>query len=136
MRIPDEARRRIASDAVAWLTTVTDSGAPAPNPVWFVPDGDDLIVFSEPTSRRVHNLAARPRVALHFNSDPAGTDVVIINGTATLTPGQVPSDQPGFVDKYRDAIRDELATTVEEIDATYSTRITISLERVRLTPGA
>jgi hypothetical protein len=46
MDMPTEAQRRIAQDKVAWLTTITNRGAPAPNPVWFVPDGDDLVVFS------------------------------------------------------------------------------------------
>jgi hypothetical protein len=41
MEIPKEAQRRIDEDRVVWLTTVTDSGVPAPNPVWFVPDGED-----------------------------------------------------------------------------------------------
>ncbi|WP_354577950.1 pyridoxamine 5'-phosphate oxidase family protein [Rhodococcus sp. PvR044] len=67
--MPPEARRHIAEDHIAWLTTVTDSGAPAPNPVWFVPDGDDLVVFSAPGSRKVHNIAERPTVTLNFNSD-------------------------------------------------------------------
>jgi hypothetical protein len=53
MEIPAEAQRRIAGDDVAWLTTVADSGAPAPNPVWFVPDGGDLLVFSTPRPGRL-----------------------------------------------------------------------------------
>ena len=43
MELPNEAQRRISQDKVAWLTTITDRGGPAPNPVWFVPDGDDLV---------------------------------------------------------------------------------------------
>lgn len=135
MQIPDEARHRIDTDQVAWLTTITDSGAPAPNPVWFVADGDDLIVYSEPTSRRVHNIGARPHVALHFNSDAAGGDVVIINGTATLTPDRALSVEPGFLDKYGQAITGDLGSTAEALEASYSTRITITPQRVRLTPG-
>lgn len=80
MDMPPEAERRIAEDQVAWLTTVTDRGAPAPNPVWFVPDGGDLVVFSERDTRKVHKIERRPAVALHFNSDPAGGDVVVVTG--------------------------------------------------------
>lgn len=136
MDIPDEARRRIAADAVAWLTTVTDGGAPAPNPIWFVPDGDDLIVFSEPSSRRVHNISARPKVALHFNSDATGGDIVIVNGTAAIAYNSPPGAHPSWVEKYADAIRDELGTTVDQLDAVYNARITITPTRVRLTPVA
>jgi hypothetical protein len=52
------------------LTTITDRGVPAPNPVWFVPDGDDLVVFSSPHARKVRNIEQRPTVTVHFNSDP------------------------------------------------------------------
>lgn len=135
MDLPDEARRRIGSDGVAWLTTVTDSGRPAPNPVWFVAAGENLVVFSEPASRRVHNIAVRPEVALHFNCDPGGGDVVIVNGTAEIAHGLAPSAQPGYLDKYAGVITGSLGLTFADFDATYSTRITITPGRVRLTPG-
>ncbi|MET0577415.1 MAG: pyridoxamine 5'-phosphate oxidase family protein, partial [Ilumatobacteraceae bacterium] len=80
MEIPEGARKRLEADEVVWLTTVTDAGAPAPYPVWFVVDGDDVVVFSQPSTRRVHNIAQRPVVSLHFNSDPHGGDVWIITG--------------------------------------------------------
>jgi PPOX class probable F420-dependent enzyme len=135
MDMPPEATRRIAEDEVAWLTTVTDGGAPAPNPVWFVPDGDTLVVYSEPGSRKVHNIMSRPLVCLHFNSDAGGGDIVIINGRAELAHKQPPSALAGFTEKYAGAITDVLHTTVEDIDATYHTQIRIHPTKVRLTPG-
>ena len=75
MEIPHGARRRLEVDLVAWLTTTTDAGAPAPYPVWFVVDGDDIVVFSDPSTRRVHNITQRPLVSVHFNSTPDGGDV-------------------------------------------------------------
>lgn len=134
MEIPAEAARRLAEDQVAWLTTVTDAGAPAPNPVWFVPDGDTVVVFTAPGTRKVHNIEQRPLVCLHFNSDATGGEVVIINGRAELEPKVAPSSQPGFVEKYGRAIALELNSTVEEIDATYATLIRIHPIKVRLTP--
>lgn len=136
MDMPPEARRHIAEDHVAWLTTVTDSGAPAPNPVWFVPDGDDLVVFSAPGSRKVHNIAERPAVTLNFNSDPHGADIVVINGTASATPNKKSSGMRAYLDKYEASITGELGTTVEEIDRVYSTELRITPTRVRLTPPA
>src|SRR5919108_3496823 len=135
MEMPAEAQRRIASDNVAWLTTVTDSGAPAPNPVWFVPDGGDLLVFSAPNARKVHNIGRRPRVTLHFNSDADGGDVVVITGEATVTPDRPPSAVAAYLDKYESAITGQIGTTVTEIDATYNTEIRIRPTRVRLTPS-
>lgn len=131
MDIPEGALRHIAGDHVAWFTTVTDSGAPAPFPVWFVPDGEDILVFSQPTSRRVHNIAQRPQVSFHFNSDPHGTDVWIITAIASARHGVRPSEAPGYVDKYGESIVRELNTTVEQIDATYNTEIRLRPIRVR-----
>jgi PPOX class probable F420-dependent enzyme len=133
MDMPNDAQRRISEDSVVWLTTVTDSGAPAPNPVWFVSDGDDLVVYSTPDSRKVHNIGRRPRVTLHFNSTPQGGDVVVITGEAALTPERAPSALPGYLDKYEADITGPLGMTVEEIDRTYNTEIRIRPTRVRLT---
>lgn len=134
MELPPEARRRIDSDTVAWLTTVSDSGAPAPNPVWFVADGPDLVVFTSPASRKVHNIGQRPQVCLHFNSDASGGDIVIVNGRAEVTIDQRPSAQSGYLAKYENAVRNELGMTVEDLDAGFDARIRITPTRVRLTP--
>jgi PPOX class probable F420-dependent enzyme len=133
MDMPQEALRRISSDRVAWLTTITDRGAPAPNPVWFVPDGDDLVVFSSPQARKVSNIEQRPAVTLHFNSDPDGGDVVVITGMATVAQGERPSAIDAYLDKYEASITGPLGMTVDEIDQTYSTEIRIRPTHVRLT---
>lgn len=134
VELPSDATRRIAGDEVAWLTTVTGSGLPAPNPVWFVRDGDDLLVFSTPDAKKVGNIGKRPRVTLHFNSDPHGGDIVVIAGTATLTHDKQPSAAPGYLDKYEASITGPLNMTVDQMDATYSTEIRIRPTGVRGTP--
>jgi PPOX class probable F420-dependent enzyme len=130
MELLEGARTRLESDLVVWLTTITEDGAPAPYPVWFVVDGDDIVVFSEPSARRVRNIARRPLVSLHFNSDPFGGDVWILTGRATTTADVAPSAAPGYIDKYGESIEDDLKTTVEAIDATYNTEIRIRPERL------
>lgn len=133
--LPAEATRRIAQDNIAWLTTVTDAGAPAPNPVRFVFEDDSLVVFAEPTSRKVHNIRHRRRVCLHFNSDPHGGDIVIINGVADVAADRAPSQLPGYLTKYSNQITEVLGLTMDAYDATYSSMIRIEPSRVRLTPG-
>jgi PPOX class probable F420-dependent enzyme len=135
VELPPDAVRRIEQDQVVWFTTVTDSGVPAPNPVWFIRDGDDLLVYSQPTSRRVHNIGPRPTVTLHFNSDAGGGDVVVITGLAEVAPGRKPSARPAYLAKYEASITGELGTTVDEIDATYDTEIRVHPTKVRLTDG-
>ncbi len=38
--------RHLAGDQIAWLTTVTPAGRPAPRPVWFLWDGVAITVYS------------------------------------------------------------------------------------------
>lgn len=136
MEMPPYAQRRIDQDEVVWLTTVTDSRAPSPNPVWFVQDGDDLVVFSEPHVHKVHNIGERPTVTLHFNSDVGGGDIVVITGDATLKPDQAPSANAGYRAKYESHIVGPLKMTLDQYDSTYSTEIRIRPAKVRGTPGA
>jgi PPOX class probable F420-dependent enzyme len=107
MQLPAAAMRHLASDRVAWLTTVTRAGVPVPTPVWFVAQpyeaGEQIVVFCEPIARRLENIAANPNVSLHFNSDPDGGDVVVVRCTAKVLPDGSMADQPGYLDKYPDA---------------------------------
>ena len=88
---PPEALAHLDHDQVAWLTTVTDAGAPSPTPIWFLRVGDDIVSFSEPHFRKVHNLRARPAATLHFNSDRDGKDIVVIHATVRLEEGPGPT---------------------------------------------
>ncbi len=130
MELPEGALAHLAADHVVWLTTITDAGAPAPYPVWFVLDGEDIVVFSEPKARRLHNIGERPLVSLNFNCSPFGDDVWILTGRATTTAGKRPSEAPGYVDKYGESIVRDLNTTVEAVDATYNVEIRIRPERI------
>ncbi len=89
---PDQARAlaRLSTDTVIWLTTVSPASAPQPSAVWFWWDGETVLVFSGGTAR-IKNIAANPRVALHFNTDEYGDDIAILYGLAEVDP----SDTPG-----------------------------------------
>lgn len=132
MEIPEAVRHRIETDDVAWLTVVTPSGAPAPNPVWFLPDGDDLLVFVQPHSAKARSIAAEPRVTLHFETtDPAGSDVIVIHGRATLEAGVKGSRQPGYLEKYS-TLMEQIEFTVDDLDTGYDTCIRITPTRFRV----
>ena len=81
----------------------------------------------------MHNIARRHRVALHFNSDRTGSDIVVVNGEAELEHRQRPSDLPAYVKKYERAVADELQQTFDDLDAVFNTRIRIRPTRVLLT---
>jgi len=96
----DRVRRRLRDDVVVWLTTVGRDGTPQPNPVWFLWDGDTVLVYNRPDARRLQHVRTRPRVSLSFDSDQGG-NVVVITGRAELVEGEPPPDRVReYVAKY------------------------------------
>lgn len=123
--------RRLADEQVIWLVTVASDGTPQPSPVWFVREGETLVIFSKPETPKVRNLRERPRVAVHFNTNPEGEDVVVFTGTAELDPTVVPIDQlPAYLEKYGTQIP-AIGLTPETMAATYSQGIRVRLDKLR-----
>ena len=99
---PDHARalERLSEDTVVWMTTVSPKLQPQPSAVWFWWDGETVLVYSA-GSARVKNIAAHPRIALSFNSDPNGDDISILYGLATLDPATpAAKDVEGYRARY------------------------------------
>jgi PPOX class probable F420-dependent enzyme len=98
-RFGDKLRRRLRDEVVAWLTTVGADGTPQPNPVWFVWDGQSVLVYNRPDAHRLAHVRRRPRVSLSFDSN--GGDVVVLTGTAEIAEGEpAPHQLAGYLDKY------------------------------------
>jgi PPOX class probable F420-dependent enzyme len=124
--LTEHVKRRLTTDEVAWLTTVTPAGKPAPMPVWFVWDGQAIIVYNLNTAARLRNIEHNPQVTLNFNSNGGG-DIVVVAGTAQRLPDAPPPTQyPGLLDKYARAIG-QLGQTPQWYDDNYR-------EAVRITP--
>jgi PPOX class probable F420-dependent enzyme len=99
--LTERTERHLTGDQIAWLTTVTPSGRPAPRPVWFIWDGTAIIVYSLNDGAKLRHIQANDQVAVHFNSSAEGGDVVVINGRAErVADAPIPSRFPGFLDKY------------------------------------
>ena len=124
------ALRGWPENQVGWLTTVRADGMPQPVPVWFSLDGETLLIFSEPTARKVRNLAGNPRAALHFNTDDEGEDVVVLTGGARTGPEMPPAGVAGGR-TWRSTPRDEAAEPdPEAMLATYRRVIYLTPARV------
>jgi PPOX class probable F420-dependent enzyme len=120
---------RLEGERHAWLTTVSASGTPLPSLVWFLAVGGEVFVYSRPDTPKVRNIASRPRVSLHFDSDGNGGGVATLKGTATIDPTVVAAHlSTGYLSRYRDSIVDDLGMTVEEFAASYSVPIRIVLD--------
>jgi PPOX class probable F420-dependent enzyme len=125
------AGQRLASEPIAWLTTVRADGQAQSSPVWFLWDGGTFLVFSQPGAQKVRNLAANPRVALHLGDDGAGGDIVTVEGTAAVEPDSPRADRvEAYMAKYQAAV-EALGYEPGPFARTYSTAIRIRPTRVR-----
>jgi len=123
-----QIEKHLLNDTIAWLTTVTPAGRPAPRPVWFLWDGSAITVYSQPNVAKLKHIAANDQVCVHFNSTPDGGDVVVISGRAEIVSGApLPSTLPALVDKYRHQI-EAMGQTPEWYDS-YNTAIRITPDR-------
>ncbi|MDQ6883086.1 MAG: TIGR03667 family PPOX class F420-dependent oxidoreductase [Candidatus Dormibacteraeota bacterium] len=93
--------RRLREEPVIWLTTVDPDGTPQPIPVWFVWDGMQVLLYSEPGKPKLRNIERNPRVALHFDGDGRGGNVIVIRGEARIAP-EMPAatEVPDYGRKY------------------------------------
>lgn len=127
----ERVERRLAEEQVIWLVTSDKDGAPQPSPVWFLREGDTLLIYSKPDAPKLRNIARQPRVALHFNSSPGGDDVIIFRGSAAADAGAPAAhEHPAYLAKYREGIA-HIGMTPESFAAAYAAGIRVRLERVR-----
>jgi PPOX class probable F420-dependent enzyme len=125
------ADRRLRSEQILWLTTVRADGQPQSSPVWFLWDGETLLVFSQPDAQKIRNLAGNPRVAVHLESEGTGDEVVTIDATAAVDPDVPPSDRiEEYQAKYREGIKG-LGWTPARLARDFSVAIRIRPNRVR-----
>jgi PPOX class probable F420-dependent enzyme len=104
--VADEADRRLRTDIVGWLTTVDPSGTPTSSVVSFWWDGETILFYSEPDTRKIRNLAANPRVSFHLNSDDIGDRMVTLEGDCRVDEAaprstEIPEYQAKYAEPYR-----------------------------------
>jgi PPOX class probable F420-dependent enzyme len=125
-------RERLQEERHVWFTTVGRDGTPQPNPVWFLWNGaDEILTYNRADAHRLAHIADRPQVSLHFNSDRAGNNVIVLRGIAEHADGEPPCDQlPEYLAKYGTAMAN-VSGSAAAFAATYSVPIRIRLTRVR-----
>ncbi len=123
---------RLKSDDFAWLTTVAKSGQPVPKLVWFLFDGTDIVVYTEPGAAKVRHIGNHPQVSLNLDSDGNGGGIIVIGGPARIdAEGTDPREDAPYWAKYQ-AISDQIGLTPSM--GNYGTRLKISIEKVWTTP--
>ncbi len=73
-----------------------------------------------------------PKVALNFNRDAHGDDMIIINGEASIVADVPPAhEHPAYLEKYRAGIARIGMATPEAFAQSYSVAIRVTPARVR-----
>lgn len=121
----------LTNDQVVWLTTVGANGTPQPSPVWFLWDGESVLIYSQPNTPKLRNIERSPRVSLNFNCTPTGGDVVILTGDATIDRSAPPANTVSeYVEKYTEGMRG-IGMNADAFTREYSVPIRVRPARLR-----
>src|SRR5690349_13854427 len=93
------ADERLRANVIVWLGTVRPDGRPHMVPVWFLWDGETILVFSK-DDQKIRNLKENPAVVVGLDDTHDGEDVVFIEGRAELLErGSVTTALPAYEEK-------------------------------------
>jgi PPOX class probable F420-dependent enzyme len=121
---------RLSTETIVWLTTVGKDGTPHPRPVWFLWDGDTMLIYSQPQTAKLAHIARNPRVSLNFDGDGRGGNIVVITGAAAVDAAAPPTHRHAvYLDKYRADIQ-RIGMTPEQFAAAYSVALRITPEKL------
>jgi len=123
--------RRLSEEKIIWLVTIDAHGMPQPSPVWFWWDGASFLIYSQRGRGKLRNIQQHPQVALHFDGDGRGGDIIIFTGTARLDPDAPPAQQhAAYAQKYQQGM-ERIGMTAEQFAADYAVAVRITPENVR-----
>lgn len=117
-------------ELIGFLTAVNAAGQPQASPVWFVRDGEDLVVYNKPQTPRLDSVAVNPKVAFNLRGDRRAHAIVSIEGVAAEVELPPAKDFPGYLEKYGREI-ERLGWTPESFSSDYRTGLRIEITRVR-----
>ena len=102
----ERVRRRLREEQAIWITTVGKDGTPQPNPVGFLlQDDNSILIYNMARANRINHVVERPRVALHFDGDGHGGDIVVFSGIAPRADDvSPPHENQAWLAKYRDGM--------------------------------
>ncbi len=122
---------RLRKELIIWLVSVGPDQTPQPIPVWFLWDAQTCLVYSQPDTRKLRNVARNPRVALHLDGDGRGGDIVVLTGEARVVTDAPPANEiPAYVEKYRQAMA-RIGMTPESFAGAYSVALRVTPTRLQ-----
>jgi PPOX class probable F420-dependent enzyme len=122
---------RLAEEIIIWLTTVRADGTPQPSPVWFLWADQQLLIYSQANKQKLRNIQHNPKVALNFDGNGRGGNIVVITGEARIDPHAPPADQvAAYIEKYRNDIA-RIGRDPESFAKSYSVAIWVTPTSLR-----
>ena len=120
----ERVARRLRDERLIWFTTVDAKGMPQPTPVWFLWDetNSTILIYSRADAKRLAHLQQNPRIALNFDGNGVGGDIIVITGEAQVSTDDPPA--PIYEEKYRDFIARRYETA-EKFAAVYPVALRI-----------
>jgi PPOX class probable F420-dependent enzyme len=119
---------RLRSEPMIWLSTVRHDGRPHLVPVWFLWDGEAVLIFSQPNQQKIRNIQQNNNVMLALDTAKGGGDIVMIEGKAELLENgneKVGANMPEFAEKYA-ANFTRMNQTADAMAKTYSQAIRVT----------
>lgn len=130
-KVGGRAAERLRTERVIWLSSVSSTGVPVPNPLWFVWEEESFLIYSQPKAIRLKHFIDRPQVSLHFNADVDGNDVIVFYGDVALDPGAPPAHMhAAYLSKYKQGIH-ELGMMPEMYGKLYSVAFRVTPRAMR-----
>jgi general stress protein 26 len=82
--LDERARELLRQPVIVRVSTITPAGYPHTVPVWFILDGDDLVLFSERNTQKVRNVYMNAKGNVAIGGDPVGSPCYLIIGDFTI----------------------------------------------------
>ncbi len=125
------AARRLNEEQIGWLSTSGPDGGPQPSPIWFLWDGETILIYSQPNTPKLRHIAANPRVSLNLDGDGQGGNIVILTGEARIEETIPPANEnPAYVAKYATGIQ-RIGMTPATFAQAYSVPIRVTPQTIR-----
>jgi PPOX class probable F420-dependent enzyme len=131
MNDPRQARtaERLRAEEILWLASVRPDGRPHLVPVWFLWEGESILLFSKPENQKIRNLRQNPAVSVSLDGTNQGDEVTLLEGTAAMIDdSEVTTALPAYASKYAASLA-EMGWTAETMAKEYSQAIRITITR-------
>ncbi len=101
MQLPDSIKKLLAKPGFAVLATVSPKGRPQATPVWFMLDGDEILMNTSQGRAKLRNLQANPYAAIAVVDRENPYLYVQIRGPVRLDPANGARDIDRLSMRYR-----------------------------------